>query len=823
MGFFKKIFKPFKNVIDSGIDLVTDTAKYAINLVTSPFTGGFNVPDISIPGPEAINNELTLNYNSSNSPIPVLYGRRVETSVIPIYVKTWGNNNQYLTIVGAISTGLSQTLLSGAFVYNITIDGEQVGQGGQTFATTPDSGPYRPAPINVPTRDYGEGTSNYTADQLDKMQNVYTNPIMAGGFGGDQPMVWSPVYGRFSTSFKCQFFNGSDDQPISSLAAQAGFDKRLPGIFYGVFQFHLRNEKREDGKKAIYQNPYNGLPQITVITDGRNVPDITSRPQTNNSESTDRWDTVFASGTYNHLGGHNNYGTTATGKNGGGAMAPTHNPVHHLLDYMMNPYYGMGLPVSKFDKESWVSASQCCRVFRNNAEGSSNLFNLLFVFKAITGVTDILEPQTDSIFTSTRPLMQPTSVDGIDYSDVALGTNWGWAYSPYARQFKIYPDRTYLDNINTMLTSMGANLVYTNGKFKIKMENAGNPKNSFDQPSTATLKSECDGDNRTFTDDEIVGSVTLNGQSLDSSFNQVKINFPDFEKESKSNSVVYPEKDTTLYSTLLQEDNDQELTTEITNLGIFHYEMALVYAKIILNKSRNKETISFVTTQASSNVEPGDIIRVNSDLANIDNLYRVTDVLLTVTGQIEISGFRHIPTDYDFDKDNLLDYIKNIFKVREPIIRPQDTRLKPVEGIVISKVRKETDTDLLSLSMDQVVRWIDKNNNPSENSYEVKLENIRQNNVSYSPRVLGQVKDTEFKFSAEQIPQGATFTIGVTAISPSGDRSEKATATGNNVYIYGGPVSDTPFPQQESAGQLSSGGDQAQSQTDLASVTKGEI
>lgn len=828
MGFFKSITKPFKKIIDTGIDFITDTAKAAINIVTSAFTGGFSIPDFDVGGADAINNELQIDYNSSNSPIPVLYGRRVETAPVPVYIKTWGSKNQYLTVVGAISTGMSQTGLAGSWIWNITIDGEMVGIGFKTSASTGDTGSYSAVPEtteDIPIPDYGEGTSNYTSNQLSLMRRI-PNPIPAGGFGGNQPVVWSTGYGRFNNRLKCQFFQGSDDQPISSLAARAGFNKRLPGIMYGVFQFHLRTEDAKDLKNVSYKNPYNGLPQITLCVDGRNVPDITSRPQTYNVEATDRWDTVFAAGTYNHLGGHNNFGTAATGKNGGGAYAPTHNPVHHLLDYMLNPYYGMGLPLSKFDKESWVKASQCCRRFRNNAEGSFNLYQILYALRFLTGAKEVLEPQEDSIFSSTRYLMRPTTIDGVDYSDVTAGDKWPWAYTPYARQFRIYPDKTYLENINLMLTSMGANMVYSNGKFKITMENAGNPANSFDIPSINTLKSECDGDNRTFTDDTIVDAVSLNGQSLDTSFNQVKLNFPDWEKESKSNSVVYPEKGTTLYDALLQEDNNQELTTEITNLGIFHYEMALVYAKIILNKSRNKETISFVTTQSASNIVPGDIIRVNSSLANIDNLYRVTEVLLTVSGQVEINGFRHIPTDYDFEKDDLLDTIKAIVKDREPVVQPPSTSIKPVEGVTISKIGKVTDTDLFSTSMDIVVKWIDKNQLPSDNTYEIKLENITQNNVSFSPRVLAQVKGTEYRFSSTELPQGATFTVSVTTIGPNGERTEKTTATGNNIYIFGGKVANTKFPFDKVGfdSTISNGGTLlGDTQTGTTAVEQGEL
>ena len=68
MGFFKKITKPFKKIVDTAIDFVTDTAKAAINIVTSAFTGGFNIPDIDVGGADAINNELQIIFTNLNTP-----------------------------------------------------------------------------------------------------------------------------------------------------------------------------------------------------------------------------------------------------------------------------------------------------------------------------------------------------------------------------------------------------------------------------------------------------------------------------------------------------------------------------------------------------------------------------------------------------------------------------------------------------------------------------------------------------------------------------------------------------------------------------------
>jgi hypothetical protein len=814
MGLFKKIFRPIKKAVDFGIDLVTDTAKAAINIVTSPFTGGFGVPDIQIPDTTAdINQSLTVNYNASNSPIPVLYGRRVETSPIPVYVKVHGPKNDFLTVIGALGTGLGQSGMCGSFIHDVEIDNEMIGRtymtraaNSSTYATLPDTG-YPIASVSErATGDvYSSGISGYTTAQQNAW-NTDRNTMLAQGFNGEQPGIYTPFEGRYSGRLKMQFFDGSDNQPVSSLARQGGseWNFRMPGISYGVFQFQLFNEEYGDIYNKAHKNPYNGLPQIKVVIEGRNVPDIVSRPQAEDTIATDQWDTVFASG-YQHQGVHNDYEP---------GFAPTTNPVHHLLDYMLNPYYGAGIPLAKFDKDSWVKAAQVCRVYRNytSKTGLTGLFGNFFrileiLFKPSQG--GFIDQQDGIIYNALRFFLKPTTSDGQVYPGYNESGKVAFINTPYNRQFKIYPSRSYLDNINLMLRSMGAIMTYVNGKFRIIMENGGNQQNSFDIPSVATLKSECDGDGRTFTDDDIVGNISLKGATLENTFNQVKVNYPDFEDKSKSNSQVYPEKGSTLYASLLEEDNNQELTAEITNTGIFMPRDALVYAKVTLEKSRNRETISFQTPDSNANIIPGDIIRVNSSYGGFDNLYRVTDVLLTVAGQIEITGIRHNPDDYDFEVDNFVDVITDLIRTREPIVNNQDTSIKAPEGVTINKIRRDA-ADLFTATTDMVVRWQDKSQTAGSNSYEISIEAVTQNNQNFGTRLLGETTSREFKIRAEEIPAGGSITIAVRSKSPSGSFSAKTLATSNNVPVYGTPLSNSlvPFDVETyvNVGSFSSGG-----------------
>ncbi len=834
MGFFKKIFKPIKSIIDTGIDLVTDTAKAAINIVTGAFTGGFGIPDIDFPDTSAdVNQSLTINYNSSNSPIPVIYGRNVDCTVIPVHIKTWGPNNEFLTVIGAISTGLSQTMATGSWIKNIEIDNESTGT---LYATTAYTSspydqldttgyPYLSGDVSIrPSMTMYNSALNYSAAQRERQPNPDGNFPLAGGFDGRQPMVYAPAYGRYAARFKAQFFDGSDSQPVSSLAQQADstWNERLPGIRYGVFQFHLYNESFGDQLKVQYKNSYNGLPQIKLMVDGRNIPDIVSRPQAADTLAVDQWDTVFASG-YQHQGTHDNYAA---------GYAPTLNPVLHLLDYMMNSHYGAGIPLEQFDKDSWVKAAKIPRVYKNygTKTGLTGLTGLLYKllnpYMAPSG--PLLEQVDGFVYNVPRDILTPSDTDEQTYPSYNNGVI-EFVNNPYNRQFKIYPDRSYLENINLMLRSMGAILTYRGGKYHILMENAGDEENSYVIPTVADLKTACDAGARTFTDDNIVGSISIKGAALENTFNQIKLNYPDLADKSKSNSQIYPDDDSLLSTTYLQEDNGQKLTTEITNTGIFTPLDALIYAKVTLNKSRNRETISFVTNDSATNIVPGDIVRVNSSLANIDNLYRVTDFLITESGQIELSGIRHLPDNYDFEVDSFFDKIRKFARERQPVVQRQPVSIQSPTQLNVNKVQREDDFFDLSLNTtDMIITWLDPSKTAGSNTYQISIEAVGQNNQTFGTRILGETSDLSFKIKADEIPPGANVIVGVRIKTPGGNLSAKTTVVANNTPQYDTPLNNNVIPWDanfwNNIGTLSSGGAVGGSDTnDAGNTGEGEL
>jgi predicted phage tail protein len=138
--------------------------------------------------------------------------------------------------------------------------------------------------------------------------------------------------GRYKDRLKAQFFDGRDDQTVSTLLQEAPnwtSNHRLRGLCYIALRFEWKKiETQEDADN----NPYSGgIPQIRVQLQGKKILDLrTINPSTYN--------TAYASDTLTY----------------------DNNPVNVLVDYLRNDRYGKGLPNDVFDWTSFKSAADQC-------------------------------------------------------------------------------------------------------------------------------------------------------------------------------------------------------------------------------------------------------------------------------------------------------------------------------------------------------------------------------------------------------------------------------------------------------------------------------
>jgi hypothetical protein len=212
MPFHKKLFKKAKDFLDDAIDFVTDTVKAAVGIIASPFA----MPDFGgdMTG-QQVNEQILgplLNKDSGVGNIPIIYGQR-RVGGYRVFVSTNGTDNEYLYVALAICEGQVEG------IDKIYIDDEEV------------------------------AVSSY-----------------AHGVQG------SPSSGPYQDRLITQFFDGRDDQTVSTLLDAApgwGSNHRLRGVAYLACRFRW---KKIESQADADNNPFrSGIPKIQVRIKGRKI------------------------------------------------------------------------------------------------------------------------------------------------------------------------------------------------------------------------------------------------------------------------------------------------------------------------------------------------------------------------------------------------------------------------------------------------------------------------------------------------------------------------------------------------------------------------
>ena len=191
-----------------------------------------------------------------------------------------------------------------------------------------------------------------------------------------------------------------------------------------------------------------------------------------------------------------------------------------------------------------------------------------------------------------------------------------------------------IDNVKTLIGGARGILPYVQGRYKLIVEDGGHPTN----PISAVVSTAFDVDTN-----EIVGSITLTGETKTSKYNQVIINYVD------------PNRDFTVQQAFhnvaadLTIDEDEELSGEFTFGTLTNEYIAKNMARYVYLKSRTQTGIEFTATQELINLIPGDIIRITDTVLNLNlKTYRIINMRLNVDGTIGISGTEHVATIYPY-------------------------------------------------------------------------------------------------------------------------------------------------------------------------------
>lgn len=231
------------------------------------------------------------------------------------------------------------------------------------------------------------------------------------------------------------------------------------------------------------------------------------------------------------------------------------NPVEALLDYMRNPRYGKGLKNADIDWASWNAAANKCAT-------------------EVTYVSGIK-----------GPIMNFNYV--VDTS------------------------QTLFNNIKTMMTNFRGYMPYVQGKYKLKIEDAGHPTDILSGSADIVA---------TFNRDNIVGDIVYTGIERSSKYNQVVVTWIDPDNKWSNQEVIFPETESDRQY-FIDQDGGRENKGTFTAGGITNQIMAKDLARIIFYKNRLQDSISLTVSSQGIEIEPGDNIHIHGNVLWMNDTY----------------------------------------------------------------------------------------------------------------------------------------------------------------------------------------------------------
>ncbi len=288
------------------------------------------------------------------------------------------------------------------------------------------------------------------------------------------------------------------------------------------------------------------------------------------------------------------------------------NPAEILLDYLRNPRYGKGMKNSEIDWDSFrIAAAKC---------------------------------NTEVTYTSTNirgPIMTCNYV-----LDTSL---------------------TLFQNVKLLLQGFRAYLPYVQGKYKLRIEDAGHPTDIT--RGEATIVAECISDyqirsnqaNEGLNYYEIMGDVTYTGIERSAKYNAVVVTYVEPSAKYATNQVVYPTTEAER-QTYITADGGRENKLEVTFGTITNQAMAWDMARLLFNKSRNQETCSLKVSSQAFELEPGDCIRIQSQILDFGNIpWRVINIAYNDDYTFDLSCVRNEDSLYPYTRVGEPDVVLPIF------------------------------------------------------------------------------------------------------------------------------------------------------------------
>lgn len=303
---------------------------------------------------------------------------------------------------------------------------------------------------------------------------------------------------------------------------------------------------------------------------------------------------------------------------GGYTISYSYNPVECLLDYLRNPRYGKGLKNDEIDWDSWRIAARKCQTPVTYFKGKGDT-GMILPFNYIVGTGS-----------------------------------------------------TIFNNVQDMLKNFRAYMPYSNGKFKLFIEDAGAYNNDITSSSYIVRA--------TFTKDDIQGEITYTGIDRSSKYNVVTVSYVEPNEKWTEQQVSYPDTEElrNYYKNL---DGGRENKRDEKFTGITNYAIAYDMARLIFFKNREQDSITFTVSSRAFELEVGDIVYIQSNIlqfgtdpGDINTVpWRIVSLKLNPDYTFLIGCVRHRPAIYPYVRIN-----ERVFKAELYVPIGQE-RIRPTE------------------------------------------------------------------------------------------------------------------------------------------------
>jgi hypothetical protein len=385
------------------------------------------------------------------------------------------------------------------------------------------------------------------------------------------------------------------------------------------------------------------------------------------------------------------------------------NPVNVLLDYLRNSRYGKGLVNESINWLSWYKAALQCEQTVTYADSTTG--------KAFT---------CDAVVDTTQTIM---------------------------------------NNCKIIIAGMRGIMPYQQGKYSLMIENGGEDSDITLTPSEVNTR-------HTITNDDIIGGLSLQGESKETKCNRCVITYVDPLADYQPNEIAYPIDGSADDIAFLAEDDNLRLEKQIALPTIADRKIAEQYARVFVNRSRNQKFISFTTNLSLSNASVGELIRVVDDFIGLDGIFRISEMSVDMNGQIGISATEHQASAYAIGASGS-DYTRPTLSLPDPTVVPAVTNLTLNSGSVYDQINNSNSY----LSADGVTKRLYASwtySSPFSTEFFVQFRQSADSDF----RTLGTTKTNEVFIP--NVTTGTSYDVRVAAVNELGRRSN-FTTTSNHV------------------------------------------